>query len=68
MPKSKYPANEGWLKVTLTLTKNAPVGEDECKELVTFGKPGDHEFGSIVQNGKKIIAFTRHKSLIPASA
>lgn len=63
-----YPKSEGWIYITATMNDKTPMSENEIKEIFSFGKPADYEFGPIEQHGNKIHLVSRHKDKKPASS
>lgn len=67
MNAKKFPANEGWLRMELTMKDKTPHSEAEIKSFASFGKPDDYEFGKVEQHGAKILVICRQKKTEAAS-
>ena len=61
MSNDKYAAEDGWLKLTLPMKSNAPMGEDEIKRFASFGKPDEYEFAVVEQYGSRVKVVYRKK-------
>ncbi len=54
MAKNQYPANEGWVRLTLTMKSKKPLSEDEIKKIASMGHIKAYEWGPIEQCGAKV--------------
>lgn len=61
MKKTSHPRSEGWLTVTVTLTTRELQPIEVIKDVLSFGRPDNYEFASIVQTGSKVKAILRQK-------
>lgn len=64
----QFPKSDGWIYISATMTDKTPMSEIEIKEIFSFGKPADYEFGPIEQHGNKIHLVSRHKNKKSASS
>lgn len=63
----KFPADQGWIRMELTMRDKTPHSEEELKRIASVGKPGEYEFGPIVQYGARVKVILREKSRIPTA-
>lgn len=68
MSKNKFPAKDGWLTMTLTMTDKTPVAASELKLFASCGKPDDYEFGVCEQYGAQVKMVFRKKPNAPHEA
>ena len=54
MASTLWPASKGWIRASMTLTSSEPIATIFVKNMVTGGKPDDHEFAFIEQRGKHL--------------
>jgi hypothetical protein len=64
----RFPASEGWIRMTLEMKDATPHSEAEIKQFASFGKPDDYEWGKVEQHGKKIIVINREKKKTEAAS
>lgn len=57
----QFPANEGWMRMVVTLKSAKPLEEERLKFAVTMGMPGLYEFGYIRQRGRMVTVYLREK-------
>ncbi|MFT3989968.1 MAG: hypothetical protein QM680_01025 [Luteolibacter sp.] len=52
--KNKFPKEEGWMRLTITMMSKKPHSEEKLKRIASMGKPDEYEWGSVEQYGAKV--------------